>query len=285
MRASSSFTVSTRSRLPAFCAYQHKLLISGSALTMYGDGRLLLRLDTLICARLTALPRPEPRQPSRGERGASRPSFRLPTYRQLIKVYLTASKKGKADFPFPRQRASVMLSCMKNKNIALLIDCENTSRGGAVSTNWPSTASSTPPRLRRLEEQPAEELGVAFAALRPEAGPAFGYTKGKNATDAAIIIDAMDILYTNAVDCFAVMSSDSDFTPLVVRLLESGKEVFGFGQKKTPSPLLGSAPVRRHEDLILRREDPLAAEHPSVSSGRGPRRQPSRPQQDQEDEK
>lgn len=62
----------------------------------------------------------------------------------------------------------------------------------------------------------------------------FAYTKGKNATDSAMIIDAMDLLYSGNVDAFALMTSDSDFTPLVVRILENGMPVFGFGEKKTP---------------------------------------------------
>ena len=64
----------------------------------------------------------------------------------------------------------------------------------------------------------------------------FSYTQGKNATDSAMIIDAMDILYANAVDGFCIVSSDSDFTRLVSRLRESGKTVIGMGENKTPEP-------------------------------------------------
>lgn len=66
----------------------------------------------------------------------------------------------------------------------------------------------------------------------------YGYTKGKNATDSAMIIDAMDILYTGKVDGFCIVSSDSDFTKLATRLRESGMKVFGFGEKKTPRPFI-----------------------------------------------
>ena len=66
----------------------------------------------------------------------------------------------------------------------------------------------------------------------------FAYTTGKNATDAAMIIDAMDLLYSKTVDAFALMTSDSDFTPLVMRILESGVPVYGFGEKKTPLPFV-----------------------------------------------
>jgi uncharacterized protein (TIGR00288 family) len=62
----------------------------------------------------------------------------------------------------------------------------------------------------------------------------FAYTYGKNATDSALIIDAMDLLYSGNVEGFAIVSSDSDFTPLATRLRESGKRVIGVGQRKTP---------------------------------------------------
>lgn len=62
----------------------------------------------------------------------------------------------------------------------------------------------------------------------------FAYTKGKDATDMILIIDAMDLLYSNALDGFCIVSSDSDFTPLASRIRESGLTVFGFGRNKTP---------------------------------------------------
>src|SRR4051794_26829781 len=62
----------------------------------------------------------------------------------------------------------------------------------------------------------------------------FAYTTGKNATDSALIIDAMDLLYSGNVEGFAIVSSDSDFTPLATRLRESGKRVIGVGQRKAP---------------------------------------------------
>ncbi len=63
----------------------------------------------------------------------------------------------------------------------------------------------------------------------------FAYTSGKNATDSALIIDAMDLLYSGSLDGYCIVSSDSDFTRLSSRLRESGKTVYGFGEKKTPS--------------------------------------------------
>lgn len=68
----------------------------------------------------------------------------------------------------------------------------------------------------------------------------FGYTVGKNATDSAMIIDAMDLLYTNKFDGFCIVSSDSDFTRLAQRIRESGLMVYGFGEKKTPKAFLAA---------------------------------------------
>ena len=68
----------------------------------------------------------------------------------------------------------------------------------------------------------------------------FSYTSGKNATDSAMIIDAMDLLYTEKLDGFCIVSSDSDFTRLAARLREAGKLVLGFGERKTPKPFVSA---------------------------------------------
>lgn len=68
----------------------------------------------------------------------------------------------------------------------------------------------------------------------------FDLVKGKNATDMALVIDAMDLLYTKKLNTFCLVSSDSDFTPLIQRLRADGKEVFGFGEQKTPAPFINA---------------------------------------------
>ncbi len=68
----------------------------------------------------------------------------------------------------------------------------------------------------------------------------FAYSKGKNASDMAMVVDAMDLLYARNLDGFAIVSSDADFTPLVMRLLTDGVKVYGFGEKKTPKPFIKS---------------------------------------------
>lgn len=68
----------------------------------------------------------------------------------------------------------------------------------------------------------------------------FGYTTGKNSTDSAMIIDAMDLLYTDQFDGFCIVSSDSDFTQLAARIREAGLTVYGFGEQKTPDPFVAA---------------------------------------------
>ena len=125
--------------------------------------------------------------------------------------------------------------------IALLIDADNAPAGkvdvilselarhGVASVrraygNWKS------PNLKRWEE-----------ALHPHAiqpVQQFAYTSGKNASDMAIVIDAMDLLHSERFNAFAIVSSDADFTPLVMRLRAHNARVFGFGEKKTPMPFV-----------------------------------------------
>jgi uncharacterized LabA/DUF88 family protein len=121
--------------------------------------------------------------------------------------------------------------------LAVLIDADNTQPGiieglldevskyGIASVkriygDWTSTnLRSWKERLLEYAIQPIQQ---------------FAYTAGKNATDSAMIIDAMDLLYTEKLDGFCIVSSDSDFTRLAARLRESGRIVYGFGEKKTP---------------------------------------------------
>jgi uncharacterized protein (TIGR00288 family) len=130
-----------------------------------------------------------------------------------------------------------------NKKIALLIDCDNVSHSsikgvieeltkyGTVNVrhahgNWNS------PRLSKWIKK------LHTYAIKPM--QQFAYTTGKNATDLAIAIDAMDLLHSENIDAFALMSSDSDFTPLALRIFESGRPVYGFGAKKTPKPFVNA---------------------------------------------
>ncbi len=87
----------------------------------------------------------------------------------------------------------------------------------------------------------------------------FGYTKGKNATDSALIIDAMDLLYTGRFDGFCLVSSDSDFTRLASRLREHGLTVYGFGERKTPEPFVAACDKFVYTEVLRRAPDKPAA--------------------------
>ena len=89
----------------------------------------------------------------------------------------------------------------------------------------------------------------------------YSYTVGKNATDSAMIIDAMDILYSGYVDGYCIVSSDSDFTKLASRLRESGMLVVGMGEKKTPKPFIAACNQFKYLDVLAESEkDTLVAE-------------------------
>ncbi|MEO7917643.1 MAG: NYN domain-containing protein [Dokdonella sp.] len=79
----------------------------------------------------------------------------------------------------------------------------------------------------------------------------FGYTVRKNSTDSAMIIDAMDLLYTEKFDGFCIVSSDSDFTRLASRLRESGQTVYGFGERKTPAPFVAACDRFIFTDILI----------------------------------
>jgi uncharacterized LabA/DUF88 family protein len=129
------------------------------------------------------------------------------------------------------------------RRIALLIDADNApaakidvilaevARHGAANVrraygDWKS------PHLKPWEATLHEY------AIRPI--QQFAYSKGKNASDMAMVIDAMDLLYAGTLDAFAIVSSDADFTPLVMRILTEGLKVYGFGQRKTPEPFVNA---------------------------------------------
>lgn len=90
----------------------------------------------------------------------------------------------------------------------------------------------------------------------------YSYTSGKNSSDSALIIDAMDILYSGKVDGFCIVSSDSDFTRLATRLREAGMKVFGIGQKKTPNPFIVACDKFIYMEII-----PMAGESDVVETG------------------
>src|SRR5258708_18261734 len=97
----------------------------------------------------------------------------------------------------------------------------------------------------------------------------FAYTRGKNSTDAAMVIDAMDLLYSGRFDGFCIVSSDSDFTRLAARLRESGLTVYGFGERKTPAPFVAACDKFIYIDNLSNAEvDADSPEAPPASKSR-----------------
>lgn len=84
----------------------------------------------------------------------------------------------------------------------------------------------------------------------------YSYTIGKNSSDSALIIDAMDILYTGRVEGFCIVSSDSDFTRLATRLREAGMQVYGIGEKKTPAPFISACNKFIYIEILKKRDKP-----------------------------
>ncbi len=94
----------------------------------------------------------------------------------------------------------------------------------------------------------------------------FAYSRGKNASDMAMVIDAMDLLYARTVDGFAIVSSDADFTPLVMRLLTDGMRVYGFGQRKTPEAFVNACSQFTYvEGLVQPSADDSGAEDQALN--------------------
>ncbi len=98
----------------------------------------------------------------------------------------------------------------------------------------------------------------------------YGYTSGKNATDSAMIIDAMDILYSEKVNGFCLVSSDSDFTRLATRLREAGMKVFGIGEKKTPEPFIVACDKFIYIEILKSQTEGNEAEQKKTKSSQKP---------------
>ena len=127
--------------------------------------------------------------------------------------------------------------------VALLIDADNSPAAKIdLILNELSTFGETSIRRaygnwKKAELKGWEEI-LHEHAIRPI--QQFDYSKGKNASDIAMVIDALDLLYTDSPDAFGIVSSDADFTPLVMHLRAKGAAVYGFGARKTPEPFVNA---------------------------------------------
>ena len=127
--------------------------------------------------------------------------------------------------------------------IALLIDADN-APASKIDVILAEVASHGAANVRRAygnwksPHLKQWEATLHAYAIRPI--QQFAYSTGKNASDMAMVIDAMDLLHAGSMDAFAIVSSDADFTPLVMRILTDGVKVYGFGEKKTPEPFVNA---------------------------------------------
>ena len=127
--------------------------------------------------------------------------------------------------------------------VAVLIDADNTSPKHASALLDELAKYGVATVKRAYGDWTTTQLGGWKTELNKHAiAPVqqFSYTTGKNSTDSALIIDAMDLLYSGNLDAFAIVSSDSDFTRLATRIRESGKTVYGLGLRKTPASLVAA---------------------------------------------
>ncbi|MCF8429380.1 MAG: NYN domain-containing protein [Bacteroidia bacterium] len=130
---------------------------------------------------------------------------------------------------------------MKDERLAVLIDADNVPYSN-IKEMLEEVAKNGTPTIKRIYADWTKPTvsGWKNVLLEHAITPIqqYSYTTGKNSSDSALIIDAMDILYSGKVDGFCIVSSDSDFTRLAIRLREAGMKVFGIGQKKTPLPFI-----------------------------------------------
>ncbi len=141
----------------------------------------------------------------------------------------------------------------KDKRIAVLIDADNVS-DKYVKFIFDEISNHGTPTYKRiygdwtkpqLSSWKSILLNYSITPIQQ-----YNYTFGKNSTDAALIIDAMDILYSHNVDGFCIVSSDSDFTRLASRLREAGMYVLGMGEKKTPSPFIAACEKFKYLEVL-----------------------------------
>jgi len=148
---------------------------------------------------------------------------------------------------------AIPVTDLNNMNLAVLIDADNAPRTMIRSIMQEIAIYGTPTVKRIYGDWTSPNLSSWKMALLENAitpVQQYSYTTGKNSTDSAMIIDAMDILYSGHVDGFVIVSSDSDFTRLATRIRESGLRVIGIGEKKTPAPFIASCDKFIYIELI-----------------------------------
>ncbi|WP_066646023.1 NYN domain-containing protein [Christensenella timonensis] len=163
-----------------------------------------------------------------------------------------------------------------DKRIAVLIDADNVS-DKYVKLIFDEISNYGTPTYKRIYGDWTTTQNSSWKKVLLDYSIApiqqYGYTKGKNSTDSALIIDAMDILYSGNVDGFCIVSSDSDFTRLAARLRESGMLVIGMGEQKTPAAFIAACEIFRYLEVLAQSTDEnteAAAEETDKEEKAGP---------------
>src|SRR6218665_894749 len=150
---------------------------------------------------------------------------------------------------------------MKDQRLAVLIDADNVPYSN-VKEMMEEIAKNGTPTIKRIYADWTKPTvsGWKNVLLENAITPIqqYSYSSGKNASDSALIIDAMDILYTGKVDGFCIVSSDSDFTRLATRLREAGMKVIGIGEKKTLKPFITACDKFIYIEILKGKERPVA---------------------------
>lgn len=138
-----------------------------------------------------------------------------------------------------------MITDKNNPRLAVLIDADNTFKViDIIDELFEEISKFGDASVRRIYGDWTQNQLSRWKEILPKHAiqpiQQYANTKGKNATDSALIIDAMDLLYTAPLDGFCIVSSDSDFTRLAIRFREAGKMVYGFGEQKTPESLMAA---------------------------------------------
>ncbi|MCL2226808.1 MAG: NYN domain-containing protein [Oscillospiraceae bacterium] len=150
-----------------------------------------------------------------------------------------------------------------NLRLAVLIDAENVPRYSIKSVMEEIAIYGTPTIKRIYGDWTSPTIAGWKASLLENAITPiqqYSYTTGKNSSDSAMIIDAMDILYTEKTDGFVIVSSDSDFTRLAIRLREAGQRVVGIGERKTPSAFIAACDKFTYIEVIHESNEEARAE-------------------------
>ncbi len=145
-----------------------------------------------------------------------------------------------------------------DKMIAVLIDADNVSEK-YIKYILDEISNHGTPTIKRIYGDWTKSQMTSWKSVLLENSitpiQQYSYTSGKNATDAALIIDAMDILYADRVEGFCIVSSDSDFTRLAARLREAGMYVLGMGEKKTPTPFISACEQFKYLEVLAGQAD------------------------------